>query len=634
MAFARSPWRLRAFFILGQIMHTDGKAPPLNDSPSTSQCAKSTVTPMRDESLHTKLKYITLVRCVYALLVLSYTIVWFIRTGVTHITDETLLLLGGVSEILVFTTICCVCLLRNKFVAPLTYIGMAHDSLLVAFIIVLTGFSASPFFFLFLIVPLYGGITLQRRGGLIGATLVSIIMFCTLYVQAIPYHEIEVFAELPTTNPVGGYYVSYLILAAYCVGFLTGHLSHLYTSVSRTLALTDAEFTHLKGIYSILLNALPIGVVIINPETNRIVFHNPSALLLLGNTLEIPRIPVSSQSAPATTRNDISELLAANQTKRTTPNPNDSGLGFKSDMHPECCAMRDIQKMQSQNDIAHSASTEWTSFANQRYLHIAQFKLPIQQYEFVGYHVTDMTTQYKAQRERAQRARLEHLGEFSAKVAHEIRNPLSCISGCNEMLQYLTDKDEIAQAHEMMSGEIARLNNMLNDILVFSRKPKLNIKRLPLKDVILLQWKVFNEHTKFKHMTIQCDIPDSFQVAFDETSLRQIAITMWQNSAEENSGNALVAVRVDQNGTIAFSDSGRGIADKDALRVFEPFYTTKTSGTGLGLATAKQYANDNGYELSWDCAQKAFILVRSQANDPLSNLPSDAKRRSDDVSYS
>ena len=602
-------------------MHTDDKELPTHAAKSTAHDAIPSTKPVvppptetsekSDNSLHIKLKYVTLVRGAYALLVLSYTIVWFIRMDVTRVTDEALLLLGGVSEILVFTTICCICLLRNKFVSPLTYIGMVHDSLLVAFIVVLTGFSASPFFYLFLIVPLYGGITLQRRGGLIGATIVSIVMFCTLYVQAIPYHEIKALADLPTPNLVGGYYLSYLILAAYCVGFLTGHLSHLYTSVSHSLALADAEFTHLKGIYSILLNALPIGVIIVNPATNRVVFHNPSARTLLGDALEIPRTPISSLANRSVSRDEVPQFQTSTETLQTAPNPEDSGLGFKNNMHPQCCAMRDIQQMQSSHDAIQTSSNEWTSYTNHRYLHIAQFKLPIQQYEFVGYHITDMTAQYKAQRERAQRARLEHLGEFSAKVAHEIRNPLSCVSGCNEMLQYLTDKDEIAQVHEMMSGEIARLNNMLNDILVFSRKPKLNVKRLRLEDVIRSQWKLFGEHTKFKDMKIECDIPDDYCIEFDETSLRQIAMTMWQNSAEANSGRATVTIRADESGTIAFSDSGRGIAEEDALRVFEPFYTTKTSGTGLGLATAKQYANDNVYALSWSTSQRAFIVERN-----------------------
>ena len=111
-------------------MHTDDKELPTHAATSTAHDAIPSTKPVvppptetsekSDNSLHIKLKYVTLVRGAYALLVLSYTIVWFIRMDVTRVTDEALLLLGGVSEILVFTTICCICLLRNKFVSPLT----------------------------------------------------------------------------------------------------------------------------------------------------------------------------------------------------------------------------------------------------------------------------------------------------------------------------------------------------------------------------------------------------------------------------------------------------------------------------------------------------------------------------------
>lgn len=567
-----------------------------------------------EDSIHTKLKYITLVRGMYAFLVLCYTIVWFIRTSAGQVNDETRLILFGVGEILIFTTICCVCLLRNKFVKVLTYIGMAHDSALIGFIVLLTGLSASPFFYLFLIVPLYGGITLQRLGGIIGACIVSATMFFGLYLSAVPYEAIRTLADLPPFEHVGGNYLSYIILAAFCVGILTGQLSNLYTGVSRTLARTDAEFAHLKGIYATLLNALPIGVVIVNPDTNRVVFHNPSARELLGDDLEIPPPSESSPENPQTARASAeAEPIANGGAEPDEDAPGDSGLGFKNDPAPACRAMREIQKMQSFRNSPEDSCNEWTSYANNLYLRIVQFKLAVQQFNFVGYHIADMTAQHKAQQERARRARLEHLGEFSAKVAHEIRNPLSCISGCNEMLQYIDDDAEKAQIREMMNGEIARLNNMLNDILVFSRKPKIRMQSLNVSSVIRSQWKIFGERAWGDAMKLSCDIPDDFCIEFDDTSLRQIFMTLWQNSSEANSGKATVFVRLSGTDCIAASDSGPGICDEDAARIFEPFYTTKPSGTGLGLATARQYARDNGYSLSWSIAEKAFILARDGA---------------------
>ena len=98
-------------------MHTDDKELPTHAATSTAHDAIPSTKPVvppptetsekSDNSLHIKLKYVTLVRGAYALLVLSYTIVWFIRMDVKRVTDEALLLLDGLNEISVLTTICC-----------------------------------------------------------------------------------------------------------------------------------------------------------------------------------------------------------------------------------------------------------------------------------------------------------------------------------------------------------------------------------------------------------------------------------------------------------------------------------------------------------------------------------------------
>ena len=78
----------------------------------------------------------------------------------------------------------------------------------------------------------------------------------------------------------------------------------------------------------------------------------------------------------------------------------------------------------------------WLVLHHERYLQIARFRFELEPSDgLTGYYVTDVTTQKQAEIERSHRQRLELLGEFSAKVAHEIRNPLACISGCQEMLQ-------------------------------------------------------------------------------------------------------------------------------------------------------------------------------------------------------
>ncbi|MBQ9395681.1 MAG: hypothetical protein IJU23_09245, partial [Proteobacteria bacterium] len=133
--------------------------------------------------MHTSLKFVTLVRCAYAALVLIYSFLWyFVASSDIQFPFEpsSEIMLGCIVEIFLFTGFCCFCLLKNRFILPVTIIGMVHDALLAAVIVLLTGYNSSPFQYLFLIIPLYGGITLRKRGGFIGAFIISIVV-CILY---------------------------------------------------------------------------------------------------------------------------------------------------------------------------------------------------------------------------------------------------------------------------------------------------------------------------------------------------------------------------------------------------------------------------------------------------------------------
>ena len=226
-----------------------------------------------------------------------------------------------------------------------------------------------------------------------------------------------------------------------------------------------------------------------------------------------------------------------------------------------------------------------------------------------GYYVTDVTSQKQAEIEKNHRQRLELLGEFSAKVAHEIRNPLACISGCHEMLQAEAQSEEQLQIHEMMGDEIERLNHLLGDILVFSRSPKLRFEKLSLSGLFQQQCDAFLSNPVMKNIHVHLEIPDDVELTADRTSMGQIIQTLWRNSAEamNNTGSVYVVVSKDPL-EIRFKDDGPGITDEIAGRIFEPFFTTKPNGTGLGLATASQLARDNHMELTWNAENQCFCL--------------------------
>ncbi|MBO4349859.1 MAG: PAS domain-containing sensor histidine kinase, partial [Proteobacteria bacterium] len=497
--------------------------------------------------------------CVYAVLVLIYSVLWLHGNNHLELTFGSRMLLGCIIEIFVFTSICCVALLRNVWIKPVTYIGMVHDSLLAAVFVCLTGFYSSPFLYLFLIIPLYGGITLKRFGGTVGALSVSVVLTILYFLPAMLYSRaseplMELFGPLIyPKHEILSRFVS-LGLAALGVGFLMGQLAHQYDRVQKNLIETDRQFVHLRGIYQHMLNALPIGIVITNPHNKRILYSNPSAKNMLGETLN--------------TEHSLAD---------TAPNPE---------------------------------MTEWDLKYNDRYYQIASFNFPFgNENVFSGYHILDVTEERLAQMERAKQQRLTVLGEFSAKVAHEIRNPLACISGCNEMLQADSHNEEQREICQMMGSEIDRLNALLSDILVFSRQPKLVPVELFLRQVIEKQKSVFLRDPANREIVIDIDIPEDLQLHADETSFCQIVMTLWRNSCEATDGKGHLSVIASPSPfRILFKDDGPGISESDVARIFEPFYTTKDSGTGLGLAIGRQLAHDNGLELSWDSAEKGFVI--------------------------
>ena len=184
------------------------------------------------------------------------------------------------------------------------------------------------------------------------------------------------------------------------------------------------------------------------------------------------------------------------------------------------------------------------------------------------------------------------------------------------MLQADAQSDDQLQIHDMMSLEIERLNSLLSDILVFSRTPKLEPKTINLYQMLDERRTIFLSDKQCEKVKIDLDMPHDLEITADETTMSQIVMTLWRNAAEATDYQGELTVKAQADPIeIAFTDNGPGIDDEIAARIFEPFFTTKDNGTGLGLATARQLAVDNGFRLIWDSEQKAFLLQPKDSNE-------------------
>ena len=220
----------------------------------------------------------------------------------------------------------------------------------------------------------------------------------------------------------------------------------------------------------------------------------------------------------------------------------------------------------------------------------------------------DVTDKVRTKEALIQSERLATIGRMSALVAHEIRNPLSSIGLNTEALQ-----DEIEalppeaaeEAHSIIaaiSREVERLVEVTDEYLRFARLPKPNLLPENLNGIIedLLQFmasELADAGVDLKH---HLD-PQAGSVAADEGQLRQAFLNLFKNSAESMPAGGVLSVHTQAQAgriSIRISDNGRGIDQGCLDRIFDPFFSTREGGTGLGLALTQQIISDHGGQIT------------------------------------
>jgi len=210
-------------------------------------------------------------------------------------------------------------------------------------------------------------------------------------------------------------------------------------------------------------------------------------------------------------------------------------------------------------------------------------------------------TEVHEMRERVRKAdRLAAIGELSAGIAHELRNPLASISGSIEMLYQEVELDgENRRLMELIMRESDRLDRIISDFLEFARlrTPRRFPSRLDksLSETMVLLKKNAEKSTG---IAVRLECPDNLPTVYmDDEQMRQVFMNLSVNACEAMADGGtleVVAQAVDAAGVrVEFRDTGRGI-EADVERFFEPFFTTKEGGTGLGLAIANKIVAAHG----------------------------------------
>lgn len=202
--------------------------------------------------------------------------------------------------------------------------------------------------------------------------------------------------------------------------------------------------------------------------------------------------------------------------------------------------------------------------------------------------IRDVSMQKQLERKLLQSERLAAVGQTVAHVAHEIRNPLMIIGGfSNQIRESLTDYKAIRKL-DMILDEVSRLEKLVANIGDFTKEYRL-VKRLAdINSVIRDALKIVGEIYSSEKHALTADLhPNLKEINCDPDKLKQVFMNIIANGIEamEDGGTITINTQERHNGVeIRITDEGIGISDEDLLRIFEPFYTTRERGSGLGLS--------------------------------------------------
>ncbi|MGB0846041.1 MAG: two-component system sensor histidine kinase NtrB [Thiolinea sp.] len=213
------------------------------------------------------------------------------------------------------------------------------------------------------------------------------------------------------------------------------------------------------------------------------------------------------------------------------------------------------------------------------------------------------------QRERLQGVKLASLGQLTASIAHEIRNPLGAISHAAQLMGESQNLDKAdTRLLQIIQSNAKRMNLTIESVLNLSRKKDPKRERLPLKGWLysFLRDFMLQHNLKEKQVTLFIE-PADMMIEFDPAHLHQIMWNLCRN-AVKYAHDSPQKLQLDiQGGMPSHSrdvfinviDNGRGISEESQQRLFEPFFTTSTKGTGLGLFMSRELCLSNGAALEY-----------------------------------
>lgn len=423
---------------------------------------------------------------------------------------------------------------ENSVPAILTWTQVLVDFGVVAATISYTGGQASFFTFLLVIVILEAGVLMGLLQGFVFASMASVYM---LY---------QVFITAPSAPDQLAHWYHYLIqgLAFFFTAFISGYWNQrvsrmkqfqreILDNMNSGFLITDA-----KGLV-VAMNKAACGILNLLEEN------------VAGRHVDGIIVPESGAECPVTTALRLRKDFTSYE--------------FYTQIGPESSRLLGLTTNRIRDAHGHVTGL------------IASF--------------TDLTEMARMRKELQQQDRMAVIGELSAGLAHEIRNPVASIRGSMDELQRnIESKELVTRLAAIAVRESDHLNEIVTGFLDFARDPSRRYALFDVRDVAREVEEQLLRKYGADGLSITLLSPqESCLVTGDKTQIWQVFTNLGQNAIEAMSGTGALEIVLDTNEgrgpiEICFNDNGPGIAPDKVSRIFEPFYTEKARGVGMGLA--------------------------------------------------
>jgi two-component system sensor kinase FixL len=227
----------------------------------------------------------------------------------------------------------------------------------------------------------------------------------------------------------------------------------------------------------------------------------------------------------------------------------------------------------------------------------------------------DLTARVQLEAQLREQAALTRLGEMAAVVAHEVKNPLTGIRGAVQIIgSRLPPGSRDAEVIKEIVSRIDALNALMKDLLLFARPPQPRLASVDPVPILATVIGLVRQDPGARGVAIDLQ-GQSPAIQADAELLKLILQNLLLNAVHAAQGAGAIRVSVRASGamcTIAVADTGPGIPPDVREKLFTPFFTTKSRGTGLGLSTAKRFVEAQGGSIAIDCPASGGTTVAIQ----------------------